>query len=131
MKMLEIEEMKQLYSRQRNKLLAWSKKNGLQTTVSRYGAARNLSGLPVSVTELVRGREAPLPKADMVNFHLADADGAPGKRIGFGPWDTTMRLLQDAIEPVDLYPELYRVSRFPTREEMSEINSATRPGATG
>jgi hypothetical protein len=64
-----------------------------------------------------------MPEADFISFGgAAQKDGSPGKSYGWADWATVRRVCGELMEPTDLYPPRYRVRRFPTAEQLAQLN---------
>jgi hypothetical protein len=79
------------------------------------------SGEAFSYCVWSEGVHAWLPRADMVVFYRHDEEN--GQVLGSAPWEEVVQVAGDLLEPLDLYPERYRVRDFPGEEVLEELLS--------
>ena len=68
----------------------------------------------------LKGIESMLPKVDQVFFFVPTSDES-GEMVASADWEVVEKIVGNLLEPVDLYPERYRVKGFPTEEELKAL----------
>jgi hypothetical protein len=68
------------------------------------------------------GLDTLLPCTDEVMFFRVNRDEMKVKLVARGKWQRVREIVGDLMEPLDLYPERYRVRRFPSVEQLASIN---------
>ena len=66
-----------------------------------------------------RGSLVLLPRTDQIAF-IQD-----GKDPLMADWDRVVDVMADSMEPLDIYPERFRVSDFPTDEQLAAMGATT------
>lgn len=62
-----------------------------------------------------------VPQTDLITFCELDTEGLHTRAVG--TWDEVTAILGSDLIETDLYPKLYRVSRFPTASELRAIRA--------
>ena len=73
-----------------------------------------------SVTLWVDGLETLLPRAEQVIFATGEPEDP--EYLGTGPWDRAVEAAGHLMEPTDYYPERWRISAFPTPEQLDAMD---------
>ncbi|WP_165229882.1 hypothetical protein [Aquisphaera insulae] len=112
------------YHDQQELLQGLYRANGEGISVASYSALQDReSGRLASSCLWGRGLDSLLPRTDIVCF--ADASQPDGKTlVASVTWDRMMDIVGDRIEPIDVYPERYRVRSFPDPGEIERLKAA-------
>jgi hypothetical protein len=63
-----------------------------------------------------------IPRTDLITFCEVDTEGLHTRAVG--TWAEVTQILGSDLVEMDLYPKLYRVSRFPTTAELRSIRES-------
>ena len=74
---------------------------------------------PFSIAVWTEGVDALLPQADLVAFPPRDINPEAKPELLMIPWATVQAAVGDLMEAQGMYPERYRVTAFPTPEQMT------------
>ncbi|MGC8639691.1 MAG: hypothetical protein ACP5XB_07400 [Isosphaeraceae bacterium] len=123
MKELVLETLGQDYVEQKNLLETLHARTGEDLFVASYSSIQNKeSGRLASFCMWARGVDSLLPRTDLV--HLFDPERPEGQRLAaFATWEHLSEVVGELLEPVDLYPERYRVRSFPSEEQIEAIKA--------
>lgn len=80
------------------------------------GMEHKATGVVASYCVWPEGALSMLPKTDLIG--LIDRQE---EVIGMVPWDEVARVAGDLFEPAGMYPERYRVERFPSQDQLATI----------
>jgi uncharacterized protein YtpQ (UPF0354 family) len=112
------------YAEQKQYLDELHKKTGEDIWVAPFDALRDkASGRVVSHCLWTRGVESLLPRTDLVHFAVPKSD----KDCAFmatASWDRVVSHLGSLITPVGLWPERFRVTAFPSDEQLTSLGVA-------
>jgi hypothetical protein len=112
----------QEYDSQKQDLDRWHAKQGEEVFVSPVMLLRSSdTGELRSVGVWARGADTLLPKATHVGF-VSREDGLNGI---MATWEDTRQATGDLMQPCGMYPERYRVTSFPTVEQIERIKCGT------
>jgi hypothetical protein len=119
------------YAEQKRVLDALHAKTGQDVFVASLMALRGAADTVCTGTAWVDAvTDALMPEADVVAFSRPPGEkGEPGDGKGalFADWPNVRRVAGDLMEPTDLYPTRYRVKRFPTPEQLREMDVRDAP----
>ena len=119
LKELAMNNLAGCYSEQQNYLEKLSEKRGEDIYVGSQILAKDPSGTPQSISVWTKGIVTLLAEADFVYF--VDPDKKESKVAGEVRWERALEVLSAKMEPQGLFPERYRVTDFPTEEELSTL----------
>jgi Protein of unknown function (DUF1444) len=123
-KKLVIGSLGQDYGEQKGLLDTLHQKMSEDIFVASYSAVQNReTGRLASYCMWARGVESLLPRTDVV--HLFDMDRPEGQKIvASAVWERVAEIVGELLEPVDVYPERYRVRSFPNDEQIAAIQAS-------
>jgi len=106
------------YNDQKGLLDTLHQKTGQEIFVASYLAMQMKdTGEIVSYAVWSKGAATLLPRTDLVHFFIPTGENA-GNIAASADWGSVMRVVGDLLEPQGLYPERYRVKRFPSEEQL-------------
>jgi hypothetical protein len=109
------------YSDQTDMLAAWYEIQEEDLFVGKFNPTQNKeTGALSSYATWTEGVVTLLPHVDEVGFCRVVGD--EGEVLGFVPWDDVVRVMGSVMEPMDTYPPRWRVTQFPTPEQIREMN---------
>jgi hypothetical protein len=121
-KMLQLQTLASAYSRQKDVLDALLQANGHEIEVATLRAFRTASGDVYTATAWVQDAEALLPQTDRVDFVRRGQDGAADpSQVWSTSFDIARRTLGELMKPIGDVPERWRVSGFPTTQQLEAM----------
>jgi hypothetical protein len=119
-RMLEVQSVMQEHDQQKKLLDKLHEKKRQDIFVASYKAMANQTTGQVT-TYCVWGKDilALLPHTDRIVF-VQD-----GKDPLTADWDRVVRVMGDLMTPMDIYPQRFRVSEFPTDEQLAAMGATT------
>jgi hypothetical protein len=121
-KMLQLQTLASAYSRQKEVLDALLQANGHEIAVATLRAFRTTQGDVFTATAWVQDAEALLPQTDRVDFVRLGTDGQPDPaQVWSTSFEVARRTLGEAMQPTGDVPERWRVSGFPTAEQLEAM----------
>lgn len=66
------------------------------------------------------------PKADVVAIHRGSSENFQREDICLVDWADALAILDDAVQPLDIYPERYLVTEFPTGAKWQRLKEVER-----
>jgi hypothetical protein len=106
------------YSEQKELLDNLHQKTGQEIFVASYSALkRKDTGEIVSYAVWSKDVDTLLPRTDLVHFFVSKGENE-GSIATSADWGCVMRVAGELLEPQGLYPERYRVRRFPSEEQL-------------
>jgi uncharacterized protein YtpQ (UPF0354 family) len=113
---LRIVEQARDYEQQKELLERLHKMNGEALFVATYSAVRDKeTGTYSSYCAWTKGIPILLPEVDSVAFVRGI------KPVGSAPWDRVREVAGELIEPLDMYPNRFKVERFPSQEQLAAL----------
>jgi hypothetical protein len=108
------------YSEQKELLTQLHAKEGEDLFVASFSAMRDKeTGEVFSYCVWSDGVEALLPRTDCIVFYQGNGD--EGRVLGSVAWDEAVEAFGDLMTPLEVYPERWRVSEFPSVERLDEV----------
>ncbi|MEQ8849039.1 DUF1444 family protein [Botrimarina sp.] len=114
-RLLQVQSIGRDYQEQKARLEKQLQADGADAMVSSYQAVERQGGLETFAV-LAYGLGAWLPEVEYVV--LSDQRLKPVARV---PWDRFREQLADRFEPMDLYPERWRLSEYPSDELLARL----------
>lgn len=108
-----------IYESQRNLLHQTPEALNGEIFVAKYIAFANKEGKVASQCTLTEGVTTLLPKTDYISF--VRVTGERGETLASGNWERVFEICPELIESADLYPPRYRVTQFPTAQQLEKI----------
>ncbi len=119
-RLLYIQTMGQMYADQVTLLNRRREQTGEGVFAATFsGIADQATGCPLSYCVWGDGIDALLPETDQVFFMRRSGDGAT--TAARGNWQTVRRLAGNLMEAQGIYPERWRVRRFPDESVLAQI----------
>jgi uncharacterized protein YtpQ (UPF0354 family) len=113
---LRTQTLGQDYAEQKQLLDKLHEKTGEDIFVASYsGIERKETGEVTTYCVWTEDVLTLLPPADLVAFVRRDQSSF------MVPWDRAVEVVGDLLEPLDMYPERYRVDGFPTEEQLKAM----------
>lgn len=123
---LAARELMDNYKHQKSYLDQYHQKNNIEVFVASVMTFVDVNNQIITVSTWSKGGVSLLPKTDQVALIVYDNDNKP-KNLGAVKWDELIRVVGSLIEPVtDTYPLRYRVSTFPTDEQIAAMEFAIK-----
>jgi hypothetical protein len=120
--MLRLQSLGQQHAEQKELLDAYYEKTGQDTFVATFSAAQNTqSGEVNSYCVWSAGVESLLPKTDLVYFFRPGRSETDGALVAAAAWKKVERALGSLLEPLELYPQRFRVREFPTAAQLRQL----------
>jgi uncharacterized protein YtpQ (UPF0354 family) len=117
-RMLQIQTRGQAYNHQKELLDKLHQKNHEDIFVASFATAeKTTTGTIWSYCVWSKGVLALLPKTDKVVIM------GTGTTPLFADWDRVVATANDLMEPLDIYPERYRVAGFPSEQQLVEMGA--------
>lgn len=105
-----------VYQQQRELLNNITQRNGEDVYVGEFGSLEETSTKRVlSWCVWSKGIPTLLPKTDLIGFH------EEGREPALYAWDEVEQAVGDLMEPLDMYPPRYRVTEFPTAQQLESL----------
>jgi hypothetical protein len=123
LKAMQVNEMGRLYQVQRERLSKDHSSGVSKVFPTPFVAGDNSEGDYVSFTVWPVGSLASLPKTDEIMLMQPTGSDGEAKSLGYAAWDTVAAVMGDCFEVIDVYPERFKVSNFPTAEQLAAINA--------
>jgi hypothetical protein len=123
---LTVRSLGQDYADQAELLRALYEKQGKDVFVASFSAIKEKdTGAVVSYCVWSEGVDSLLPRTDEVAFYRPDAP--EGKQVlARVPWETVAEVAGALMKPAGLYPERYRVRKFPGPRQLARLARAQR-----
>ena len=124
---LRVQSIAYDYYRQRQLLEPFYIKNGEDVNVANVLPLQE-QATEASFTSAVwtEGVNTLLPRVDKIGF-IRTAIQSEGEILGVAEWDNVMNIVGDMMQPIGMYPERYRVTTFPTQEQLSAMDLSMEP----
>jgi hypothetical protein len=118
---LRIHDLSRDYAQQSEALKAISEKKGDDVFVASSSLLRKKDNDEViSYSVWSDGIETLLPEADMISFFRLKGE-KDGEIVAHASWQRVREVVGDLMTPMGFYPERYRVSAFPTAEQLAAL----------
>ena len=120
------------YEQQTEDLNQLHEKTGEDVFVASFQLVRQVAGgRLLSWTSWVDGiTNALMPRADVIAFGRV-GDAGEATSLGFAEWKRVHGVAGDLMEPTGLYPPRYRVRRFPTEQQLRQMELREDLAAAG
>lgn len=119
---LRVSELSPTYAQQKDLLAAIHGEDLFVATYMAYQADERI----VTVASWTEGIVSLLPRAQTISFTFGLDDPQP--QTVMVPWDAAQQIVGNQLEPTGHWPERWRVSTFPTPQQMEQLRSvATQP----
>jgi hypothetical protein len=123
-KLMWVKSIAMEYGDQQGLLNNLHEKTGQDLFVASYSAMqRNDTGEIVSYSVWSKGVDGLLPRTDLVHFFVPKAE-SDGNIEATADWATVMKVVGKLMKPQGMYPERFRVSAFPTDEQLRALAEA-------
>jgi hypothetical protein len=120
---LQMQYLHQVYAEQKEMLGRLHEKQGKEAFVATFAVIEKDDGSMYSIASWTKGIESLLPKVDWIAFAIVD-EGENGM-AALAPWEKVEKVAGHLMKPTDHYPQRFRVTDFPTAEELKELGTAT------
>lgn len=117
---LELMTLSRDYAEQKDLLEASLARKGEDVFVATYNAVQRQDGALSSYAAWSDGVTTLLPVSEQVAFIRPSAP-KEGQILGMAPWARVRSVAADLMTPMGLYPERFRVGRFPPQDQLSRI----------
>ncbi|MFE8602983.1 DUF1444 family protein [Archangium violaceum] len=107
------------YDEQTQQLEKFYEEKGVDLFVAAFTPYQDERGRSLSYAVWLKGVDAVLPRAEVI-FFMDPALGPEAPPVGIARWEEVSRVAGKLLAPVEgLYPERYRVTGFPTLEQLA------------
>ncbi|AKJ07977.1 uncharacterized protein YtpQ (UPF0354 family) [Archangium gephyra] len=107
------------YDEQTQQLEKLYEEKGVDLFVAAYTPYQDERGRSLSYAVWLKGVDAVLPRAEVI-FFMDPSLGPEAPPVGIARWEEVSRVAGQLLAPVEgLYPERYRVTSFPTPEQLA------------
>ena len=118
---LRVKSISEDYSEQKSLLEALHQKTGADVYVAPCNVAQHKETQRTHTFCMwLKGIESLLPKVEQVYFFVPTGEES-GDVAASADWEVVEKVVGHLLEPMDLYPERYRVKAFPTEEELEVL----------
>lgn len=112
-----------LYAEQKEVLKALHARQGRDLFVASYSVAERPNGW-LTACSWTKGVTALLPRTDLVSMVIVDPRGGDQHRTKILDWETMRGLAGERLQPVDGFPPRFKVSDFPSDDELARTPAA-------
>ena len=113
---LRVESLGMAYNQQKDLLDKINERKGEDVYVGQFGSLEQPStGRTLSWCVWSKGIPTLLPQTDLIGFH------EEGREPALYPWQEVEQAVGDLMEPLDMYPPRYRVTEFPTAQQLDAM----------
>lgn len=121
-RLLAIQSLGGDYSDQKELLQQQCLASGEDVFVANYSGMRdNETGRVFSYCVWSEGVETLLPRTDCLVFFRPDEANDQGEILGSASWWHAEEIIGDLLIPMPMYPQRYRVSQFPSEEQLQRL----------
>ena len=122
--LLWVQSLAQDYDEQKGLLQTLYEKAGDDVFIAGYTGMQNKeTGRIWSYCVWSKDVDTLLPKADLVNFFFQKDEDDDGEIVATVDWNRVVEVAGELMVPQGIYPERYRVTDFPTDEQLEELQS--------
>ncbi len=114
--MLQIQHLGSEYGDQQGLLDALHERKGVDVFVASYSALKTDTGELISYSVWSNDVLTWLPRVDQLALMES-----PGAEPDFFPWDAVVDRVGHLMEPLDMYPERFKVESFPSSEDLEHL----------